>query len=85
LCSHLLFLYSEALGAEFHLSALTELARVAREVRVFPLLAIDGRPSPHLPFVLSGLERAGCRIAVERVAYEVLLGANEMLRLEGKR
>ena len=37
-CSHLLFLYSAELSAEFHLVALRELLRVAGEVQVFPLL-----------------------------------------------
>jgi ubiquinone/menaquinone biosynthesis C-methylase UbiE len=37
LCSHLLFCYPQ-LGRGFHQAALEELTRVAREVRVFPLL-----------------------------------------------
>ena len=36
LCSHLLFLYSEQLTADFHLASIRELCRVAGEVRVFP-------------------------------------------------
>jgi ubiquinone/menaquinone biosynthesis C-methylase UbiE len=85
LCSHFLFLYGEAFGPEFHLAALAELTRVAKEVRVFPLLAMDGRPSPHLAIVAAGLHRAGVRVAVDRVAYEVLRGGNEMLRLGRQR
>lgn len=42
LSSHFLFFYSAQLSAEFHLQALREMLRVAREVRVFPLLALDG-------------------------------------------
>jgi hypothetical protein len=38
-CSHLLFLYSEQLSADFHVSSIRELCRVAREVRIFPLLS----------------------------------------------
>jgi hypothetical protein len=45
LCSHLLFLYSTQLGETFHRQALRELCRVAREVRIFPLLALGGAPS----------------------------------------
>ncbi|MCE2475299.1 MAG: hypothetical protein J4F47_06925 [Alphaproteobacteria bacterium] len=44
LCSHLLFLYSRELGLEFHLHTLLELARVAAEVRVFPMISLDGTP-----------------------------------------
>src|SRR5262245_41536021 len=46
LCSHLLFLYSDQLGKAFHHASVLELARVAKEVRVFPLLALGGVPSP---------------------------------------
>ncbi len=35
LCSHLLFLYSEQLDADFHIAAVRELLRVARDVRIF--------------------------------------------------
>ena len=44
LCSHLLFLYSETLSLQFHLAAVEEMARVAGEVRVFPLLGAYGAP-----------------------------------------
>jgi hypothetical protein len=79
LCSHFLFLYSDAFDAAFHRAALAELARVAAEVRVFPLLAMDGRPSPHLAAAVEGLRAAGHRVARERVAYEVQRGGDEML------
>lgn len=51
LSSHFLFLYSAHLSAEFHLQALQEMLRVAREVRVFPLLALNGSVSPYLSLV----------------------------------
>lgn len=38
LCSHFLFLYTEHLPEAFHRSAIFELCRVAREVRIFPCL-----------------------------------------------
>ena len=44
LCSHLLFLYSEQLSFEFHLGAVAEMCRVAREVRIFPLVDLAGQP-----------------------------------------
>jgi ubiquinone/menaquinone biosynthesis C-methylase UbiE len=82
LCSHFLFLYSNAFDAAFHVAALTELARVAQEVRVFPLLAMDGRSSPHVAPVTAALRWRGYHVSVERVAYEVLRGGDEMLRLK---
>ena len=79
LSSHFLFLYSAHLSAEFHLQALQEMLRVAREVRVFPLLALDSTPSPHLDFVGKHLENHGFGVEVKRVLYEFQRGGNEML------
>jgi hypothetical protein len=81
LCSHFLFLYSEQLGPAFHRAAALELSRVARDVRVFPLLALGGRPSPHLDTVMQCLGEAGASVAVDPVPYEFQRGANQMLRV----
>ncbi len=37
--SHLLFVYDDRLDLAFHIAAITEMLRVAREVRIFPLVA----------------------------------------------
>lgn len=81
LCSHLLFLYSEQLDEAFHLAALRELLRVAHEVRVFPLLTLEGQPSPHLPGLLKALRGDGVAAELVRVPFEFQKGATEMLRL----
>lgn len=59
LVSHLLFLYAEALDAAFHADALREALRVAREVRVLPLLDLDGGPSRHVEPVRAALGSDG--------------------------
>lgn len=79
LCSHLLFLYSEQLSFEFHLQSVIEMARVAREVRIFPLLMLGNAPSPHLTRLWRGLDEAGLAHEVRRVPYEFQKGGNEML------
>jgi len=79
LCSHLLFLYSDHLSLDLHRRAIQEMARVAHEVRIFPLLTLDGRPSPHLPSLVEELRMSGLRVTVKRVAYELQRGGNEML------
>ncbi len=48
LSSHFLLLYSDHLSAEFHEHAVREMMRVAAEVRIFPILSLDGTQSPHL-------------------------------------
>ena len=81
LCSHFLFLYSQQFDAAFHVLSLRELCRVAREVRVFPLLALGAVRSPHLGIVTQALEADGCGVVIERVPYEFQRGGNEMLRV----
>ncbi len=82
LSSHFLFLYSTHLTAGFHLQAMREMLRVAREVRVFPLLTLDGAPSPHLSFVTESLIAQGFGVEVKRVPYEFQRGGNEMLLIK---
>jgi len=81
LCSHLLFLYSEQLSLEFHEAAIRELCRVAREVRIFPLLALDCRRSAHVAPVQERLCHAGCAAEIVRVPYEFQAGGDQMLRV----
>jgi hypothetical protein len=68
--SHLLFLYSEHLDAAFHVESAFELLRVAGEVRIFPLLTLDRRWSPHVEPVRSALVAAGYTVEVIAVPYE---------------
>ena len=82
LCSHLLFLYSEQLGLEFHLQAIMELCRVAAEVRIFPLLDLSHQPSVHLEPVMQKVAQAGFKATVEYVDYEFQIGANRMLWIQ---
>lgn len=81
LCSHLLFLYSAQLGEDFHHAATLELVRVAREVRVFPLLALGGAPSPFIDPCGRVLREAGCEVSIEQVPYEFQRGGNQMMRI----
>jgi hypothetical protein len=70
LVSHLLFLYSGNLNASFHVESALELLRVAGEVRIFPLLTLDRRWSPHIQPVVSALEAAGSTVEIVPVPYE---------------
>jgi len=81
LCSHFLFLYSRQLDEAFHQASLRELCRVAREVRVFPLLALGGAVSPHVEGSVELLRAAGYSVSIERVSYEFQRGGNQVLRI----
>lgn len=81
LCSHFLFLYSAQLGESFHLSAIREMSRVAREVRIFPLLALGAAPSPWVRSVAEACRAHGFRVSIEHVPYEFQRGGNQMMRI----
>lgn len=81
LCSHLLFTYSGQLSAEFHCQAILEMCRVAKEVRVFPLLDHSGQRSPHVDSVRLCLQKNGYHSAIQPVDYEFQRGGNEMLQI----
>lgn len=82
LCSHFLFLYSEHLSLEFHQQALLELIRVAKEVRIYPLLTLNNKVSPYLNDSIEMLNDRGFTTRIEKVAYEFQRGAKEMLVIE---
>jgi len=82
LCSHFLFLYSDQLSIEFHVDSILDMCRVAGEVRIFPLLALDGSPSLHVTPVISALRSEGLRVESLEVAYEFQRGGNRMLRVQ---
>ena len=79
--SHLLFHYSEHLTEQFHLDSVRELSRVAREVRIFPLLELGGRLSRHLDAAIESLKTIEKTATVEQVDYEFQRGATQMLRI----
>jgi len=80
LCSHFLFLYSTQLDEAFHRAAVIEMARVAAEIRVFPLLALGATPSPHVEPCAAALRDCGLEVTIEAVDYEFQRGGNRMLR-----
>ncbi len=83
LCSHLLFTWADVLDEGWHLAALVELARVAREVRVFPLV-MQGTDwlVPFLEPLRQRLaQEFGITSKVMDVPYEFQRGAHQMLVL----
>jgi len=83
LSSHLLFCYADRPDREFHLASLRELARVGRDVRVFPLVPMGMAESPELAPVRAALASAGLRTIVHPVDYEFQRGGNTMLTIIG--
>lgn len=81
LSSYYLFSGKEIQGADFHLNSIRELARVAKEVRIFPLIDREGRPSPLLGPVLLGLQQNNYGVEIREVKYLLQLGGHAMLRV----
>lgn len=79
LCSHYLFLYSEQVSLQTHIESIAELCRVAQEVRIYPLTALNGDISPHLNDVTSKLTEKGKTTSLVDVSYQFQKGANQML------
>jgi len=81
LCSHFLFFYSDSLSQAFHEQALDELCRVAREVRVFPMLTYNAEPCPFVAPIREHLEKMGRVVSIEKVPYEFQRGGNMMMKI----
>ncbi len=81
LSSHYLFAGSNEQSIEFHLSAIREMARVAKEVRIFPLIEREGTPSALIGPVLLGLQQANFGAEVREVSCALYPQGNAMLRV----
>lgn len=79
LCSHFLFLYSGHFSLDQHIESMRELCRVAEEVRVYPLLTLDGEPADYLPAVREALSAEGIETRLQTVDYQFQKGATQML------
>ncbi|WP_404425486.1 methyltransferase [Nibricoccus sp. IMCC34717] len=82
LCAHFLFTYGHLLSYAFHLQACLELVRVcAKEVRLHPVVGVDGLPYPELERLRRDLETRGVASAIVQLDYEFFSGADSMLVL----
>ena len=81
LISHLLFTYSDHLSLEFHLNSIKELRRVAKEVRIFPLVNVSGEQSSLLLPLLQELDNSGYKAEIKQVGYEFQKGGNQLLKV----
>jgi SAM-dependent methyltransferase len=84
LSAHLLFFYTDQLPLDFHRAGLLELCRVAREVRIFPLVDVNGVRSRHLEPILAELESSGLDAEIREVRHEFQRGGKQMLRIRAR-
>jgi hypothetical protein len=61
-----------------------EMCRVAKQVRIFPLLNISGEPSPFVEPVTEELEKQGYTVLLKQVPYEFQKGGNQLLQVRAR-
>ncbi|GJL61955.1 MAG: SAM-dependent methyltransferase [Nitrospirales bacterium] len=83
LCSHFLFLYAEHFDLEFHQSAIMDMLHVAPEVRIFPLMTLEGQRSVYVKPIVQFLRGLGYEVGIQKVPYELQRCGNEMLWIRG--
>jgi len=81
LCSFFLFFYSDQLSYKFHLASVRELIRVAKEVRIHPLIDLAVKRSLHLDPVISEMEKDGYEVEIKDVEYDMQPNGNIMLNI----
>jgi hypothetical protein len=80
LSAHLLFMYADRLSFQFHLETLNELLRVTKEeIRIFPLVNLEGNRYEYLDEIISYVTDNGCAVEEVKVPYEFQKNANSML------
>ncbi|MDB5111857.1 MAG: hypothetical protein JWR67_2971 [Mucilaginibacter sp.] len=77
LSSHFLLLYS-TLGLDFHMAAISEMMRLCKEVRIFPILTLNAKIPDFFNELLEMLNQ-NYKTEVQKVPYEFQKGGNEML------
>lgn len=82
LTAHFLFMYADRLDFQFHIETLNELLRVTKEeIRIFPLVDLEGKRYEHLEKIISYLANNGCTAEEVKVPYEFQTNANSMLKI----
>lgn len=80
LSSHFLLMYT-ALGYDFHIAAMTEMLRVCREIRIFPIVDLDAEKTELTSKVIAYF-RENFRVEIVKTEYEFQKGDNKMLVIE---
>lgn len=81
LASHFLFLYTDNLSLDFHLQSISEMLRVSKEIRIFPLLDVNAVRSSYVNEIIKKYKNLNCHVEEIKVDYEFQKGGNTMLRI----
>lgn len=82
LSSHFLLMYT-VLGYDFHIQAITEMLRVCKEVRIFPIVDLDAQKTNLTANVIDYFKRRHF-VAIRKTEYEFQKGDNKMLVIKSR-
>lgn len=80
LSSHFLLMYT-SLGYDFHIQAMTEMLRVCREIRIFPILDLDAKETELTAKVIEHFKN-NYRVEITETKYEFQKGGNKLLTIK---
>lgn len=83
LSSHFLLLYSQ-LGLDFHIKTITEMLRICKEVRIFPILDLRNEKTEVFYETINYFKNKYL-ISIEKTDYEFQKGAYEMLVIKERK
>jgi SAM-dependent methyltransferase len=81
LCAHFLFFYSDNLSLDFHINSVREMCRIGKEIRIFPIVDLNGNSSPYLKPAKDFMTSIGWSVEEVKVSYEFQKNGNTMLKL----
>lgn len=77
LSSHFLLMYTD-LGYDFHIQAITEMLRVCKEIRIFPIVNLDAEKTELITKVIEYFKN-DYDVEIRKTQYEFQKGGNSML------
>ena len=76
------FFYSDMLTLEFHIESVTELVRIARQVRIFPLVDVNANRARYIEEIGIHARQLGRKVKEITEGYVFKKGGNTMLIIE---
>ncbi len=83
LSSHFLLMYT-SLGYDFHIKSITEMLRVCRQIRIFPIVNLDAEKTELTTDVINYFNKE-YSVRIADTSYEFQKGENKMLIIENNR
>lgn len=82
LSSHFLLMYT-SLGYDFHIASMTEMLRVCKEIRIFPIVDLDANKTEMIKSVIEYFQR-DYEVGIVTTEYEFQKGDNKLLIIRKK-